>query len=139
MAAAQQHIAWAFGTNTDYYEGNLKSGLEATLPHWKMVARGYLKIAGLAATGNNRPDKRASAIEAAYKRHIPLKDHIWLVILPKQLLEDGATKNQPIIDRLNALDINWDIYDWRLNETPDFYTDQITRLVRKQLEAKGQL
>jgi hypothetical protein len=82
LPAAQRHIAWAFGGNRQYFEGDLIPGLVQRLHAWQSVGRGWLAIAGLAATGSNRPDKRASAIEVAYSKHLPLKRHVRLVIFP---------------------------------------------------------
>jgi hypothetical protein len=70
LPAAQRHIAWAFGGNRQYFEGDLIPGLMQGLHAWQSVGLGWLAIAGLAATGSNRPDKRASAIEIAYSKHL---------------------------------------------------------------------
>jgi hypothetical protein len=93
----------------------------------------------LAATGSNRPDKRASAIEVAYSQNLPLKGHARLVIFPQQLLEDDRGRNSAFIEDLVKQDLPWETYDWRPNETPDFYMDELTRIVRRSLEDAGQL
>ena len=118
LAAAQRHISWQFGNNAAYFDGDAKPGLIDEVPHFKMVVRACLKIAALAATGANRPDKRASAIEVAYDTHIPLKDHVRLVILPKQYVEDLGHRNTALIAELDALGLIWEPYDWLPNETP---------------------
>jgi len=139
LVGYRRHIAWAFGSNVAYYDGNLKAGLQDTLKQWQSVGRGCLKIAGLAGTGSNQPDKRASAIEVAYSEHLRLKDHVRLVVMPQQLIEDNGS-NATLIEelRINGID-NWELYDWRPNETPDFFADEITRIIRRYLEGAGQL
>ena len=93
----------------------------------------------MAATGSNRPDKRASAIEVAYSKHLPLKGHARLAIFPQQLIEDDREKNSAFIEELKKSDLSWKTYDWRPNETPDFFMDEIARIVRRSLEDAGQL
>jgi hypothetical protein len=139
LSAAQRYISWQFGNNAAYYDGDPKPGLIEGVPHFKMVVRACLKIANLAATGSNRPDKRASAIEVAYDSHIPLKKHVRLVILPQQYVEDLGDRNTTFIAELNALGLTWETYDWRPNETPEAYMDDITRIVRRYLQNVGQL
>jgi hypothetical protein len=139
LRAAQRHIEWAFGSNRRYYEGDLIPGLRESLRAWQSAGHGYLTIAGLAATGSNRPDKRASAIEVAYARHLPLKDNVRLVIFPQQLIEDERGENSEFVADLRRQGIVWEIYDWRPNEAPDFFMDEITRIVRRSLQEAGQL
>jgi len=139
LPAAQRHIAWAFGGNRQYFAGDLIPGLAQGLHAWQSVGLGYLTIAGLAATGSNRPDKRASAIEVAYSKHLPLKGHARLAIFPQQLIEDHREKNSAFIEELKKSDLSWKTYDWRPNETPDFFMDEIARIVRRSLEDAGQL
>jgi hypothetical protein len=100
LAATQRHIAWAFGGNCQYFEGDLIPGLAQSLHEWQSVGRGWLAIAGLAATGSNRPDKRASAIEVAYAKNLPLKGYVRLVIFPQQLIEDDRGKNSELVEQL---------------------------------------
>ena len=57
-------------------------------------------------------------IGVAYDTHIPLKDHVRLVILPKQYVEDLGHRNSALIAELDALGLIWEPYDWRPNETP---------------------
>jgi hypothetical protein len=139
LPATQRHIAWAFNGNRQYFEGDLIPGLKQALHEWQSVGRGWLTIAGLAATGSNRPDKRASAIEVAYSKNLPLKGHARLAIFPQQLLEDDRGKNSTFIEDLTTHDLPWETYDWRPNETPDFFMDEITRIVRRSLQDLGQL
>jgi hypothetical protein len=109
------------------------------LHNWESVGRGYLAIAALAATGSNRPDKRASAIEIAYSKNLPLKGYARLAIFPQQLIEDDRGKNSPFIEDLTERGLLWETYDWRPNETPDFFMDEVTRIVRRALQDAGQL
>jgi len=105
------------------------------------VAKGFVRIAGLAASGNNSPDHRAASIEIAYAEHVPLKGNVRLVIMPKQFIENPRTssRNRELLDRLDELGIQWDVYDWRANETPNFYLDEIARIVQQHLRKQGQL
>ena len=48
LSAAQRHIAWAFGGNRQYFEGDLIPGLARRLHAWQSVGLGWLTIAGLA-------------------------------------------------------------------------------------------
>ena len=139
LSSAQRHIAWAFGGNRQYFEGDLIPGLAQGLRHWQSVGRGWITIAGLAATGSNRPDKRASAIEVAYSKNLPLKGHARLAIFPQQLVEDDRGKNSAFIEDLAKHDLPWRTYDWRPNEAPDFFVDEVTRIVRLTLQDGGQL
>jgi hypothetical protein len=139
LTAAQRHIAWAFGNNRQYIEGDLIPGLPLGLRPWQSVGLGWLTIAGLAASGSNRPDKRASAIEVAYSKHLPLKGHARLAIFPQQLIEDNRGKNNAFIEDLIKHGLAWRTYDWRPNEPPDFFMDEITRIVRLTLQCLGQL
>lgn len=139
LDAARRHVSWAFGSNRNYYDGALKPGLAGTLRAYQMAATGFLTVAGLAATGHNQPDKRASAIEIAYDKHVPLRGNVRLVVLPQQFIEDGGERNIAFVRQLEALGLAWETYDWRPNEAPDFYLDEITRIVRDFLERSGQL
>jgi hypothetical protein len=139
LTAAQRHITWAFGGNRQYYEGDLIPGLTKSLHAWQSVGRGWLTIAGLAATGSNRPDKRASAIEVAYSRHLTLKGHVRLIIFPHQLIEDDRGRNSEFIADLEKHGLRWETYQWRPNEAPDYFMDEIMRILRRSLERVGQL
>lgn len=140
IAAAMQHIAWAFGTNSGYFDGVLKAGLADTLPYWRSVGRGWIDIARLAAIGADRPDARAAAIEIAYRSAIDLRQgHVRLAIFPQQLIEDERGNNAEFIAALDNLGLTFKIYDWRPNETPDSFMDEVTRIVRQHLEKTGQL
>jgi hypothetical protein len=139
LQAAQRHITWAFGGNRQYFEGDLSPGLMQGLHAWQSVGRGWLAIAGLAATGSNRPDKRASAIEIAYSKHLPLKGHARLAIFPQQLIEDDRGKHSAFIEALTKCGLPWETYDRRPNEAPDFFMDEVTRLVHRSLQDAGQL
>lgn len=140
IEAALHHIAWAFGTKSAYFEGTLLAGLAATFPGWRSVGRGWIDIASLAASGQNQPDARASAIEVAYDQSIDLNQgHVRLAIFPLQLIEDVHGDNADFIDKVAKLGFATQTYDWRPNETPDSFMDEITGIVRRYLEASGQL
>ena len=140
IETAMQHIAWAFGTNAGYFDGVLKAGLADTLPYWRSVGRGWIDIAGLAAIGADRPDARAAAVEVAYNGAIDLRQgHVRLAIFPQQLIEDERGVNAEFIAELDRLGFNFKTYDWRPNETPDSFMDEVTRIVRRHLEEASQL
>ena len=139
IEGARKHIGWAFENNSAYFEGDIRSGLINKIEEWHTVARGYIRIAGLAATGNNTPDKRAAAIEIAYERNVPLKANLQLVILPKQFVENVAagSKNERLLASLKESGANWEMYDWRPHETPNFYLDTISHIVRQYFIRNG--
>jgi hypothetical protein len=140
IAATLQHITWAFGSKTAYFEGTLRADLGDTLPFWRTVGRGWIDIASLAATGRDRPDARASSIEIAYDKSIDLKQgHVRLLIFPQQFIEDDRGRNVEFIAELSKLGLTYKTYDWRPNETPDSFMDEITRIVRRHLDDTGQL
>ena len=138
LKAVNDHIEWAFGAPVDYYDGKLKPDLGKNLPDWDAVGKTYAKIARLASAGSNQPDRRASAIEVAYDRHIPLGE-VKFAILPYQFLEDPRGPNTDMIDRLKAAGVEWQTYDWRPNRSPADFHVEIDRLVREHLERLGQL
>jgi hypothetical protein len=139
LSAARRHIAWAFGDNRSYYDGVLREGVEQNLAGFQWAERSFFKIVSLPATGRNRPDERASAIEIAYSRHIELRGNVRLVIMPQQFIEDGGRKNDPIISILKDLNISWKLYDWRPNESPNFYLDNLNSMVCEWLESEAKL
>jgi hypothetical protein len=130
LDAAAHHIDWAFGSLEAYFDGELKTGVGENLPSWRDVVRSYVDIAGLAGSGGtNQPDRRASAIELAYRKNVPLKGHVKLIVIPKQYLEDGTTENRPFLEKLEAAKVEWETYDWQPNSTPDEFQDEIARAV----------
>lgn len=140
VEAALLHVAWAFGNKTSYLEGRLAPGLADSLPDWRSVGRGWIDIASLAATGRDRPDERASAIELAYSEAIDLRQgHVKLAIFPQQLLEDPRGNNTDLRSQITTLGFSMKTYDWRPNEMPDYFMEEITRIVRKHLEDSRQL
>jgi len=140
IVGALQHIAWAFGSKPAYFEGTVKADLADSLPHWRTVGRGWIDIAGLASTGRDRPDARAASIEVAYAKSIDLKQrHVRLVIFPLQLIEDDRGNNAEFLAQLNSLGLSYKTYNWRPNETPDSFMDEVTFIVRNHLEETGQL
>jgi hypothetical protein len=140
IEAALDHIAWAFGTKTAYFEGTLISGLAETFPAWRTAGRGWIDIANLVGTGRDQPDARASAIEVAYDQSIDLgQGHVTLAIFPQQLLEDARGDNTEFLTDIRKLGFSTKAYDWRPNETPDSFMDEIAGIVRRHLEESGQL
>lgn len=129
--AISGHICWAFGTRKAYYDGELRSEIMQTLAQHETCSRSFLRIAHLATIGNNRPDKRASAIELAFAENILIRNNVELVILPRQFLEDPCGDNQPMIEGLAEANINWECYDWEPNLTPEDFREEITSLVRE--------
>jgi len=138
LSAASGLIGWAFGSAINYFEGKVKPDLKKSLSPWESAAQSYLKIAGLATSGGgrNRPDKRASAIEVAYAQHVALKDNAVFAILPKQLLESGQIKNADFMAKLQATGMNWEIYDWHPNSSPDDFFDEVSKIARDYFKAR---
>lgn len=139
LDAARRHIAWCFETNGAYLDGEVRPELRQSLGYEQMVAHTLLRIVSLASNAHDRPDRRASAIEVAFARNIPLKDNVRLVIVPEQLIEPSTKTGTDFAAALKTLGVAWETYAWRPNETPDHFMDEIERLVRKHLERTGQL
>ena len=140
LTAVRRHITWGFGSVEAYFDGELKPDLMQSLKQWDIVPRSFVDIARLAASGaNEQPDRRASAIEVAYSRHVPLKGHVKLVILPKQYLEDATSKNTAFMKKLKAAKVDWVPYDWQPSTTPDEYRDEISRIAWKYFSRPGVL
>lgn len=136
IKSALQHVQWAFGTEDSYFDANIKSGLTDTLPHWRSVARRWIAIASLASKGKVGLDDRASAIEIAFNHSINLKQgHVKLLVFPQQLLEDPQGANTQFIASIKALGAKFDTYEWRPNESPDSYADQISFVVQKHMHS----
>lgn len=133
MQAAAQHIEWAFGGVVPYFDGHVRPGLLEALPDFDLEGRSVLRIARLASSGHNQPDRRASAIEIAYSRHVPLADHVEFVVLPLQFLESGGVRNAPFFAALEKLGVRWAAYDWRPNMAPDDFRSEIERILRQRL------
>lgn len=138
LKAVTDHIGWAFGSASSYFDGKLKADFGQDMPDWDAVGKTYAKIARLASVGSNQPDRRASAIEVAYSRHVPLTE-VKFAVLPYQFLEDPLGPNTEMIDGLKAAGVNWQTYDWRPNRSPADFHAEIERLVREHLAAQGQL
>jgi hypothetical protein len=138
LQAVNDHIEWAFGTPADYYDGKLKADFAKEIPDWDTGPKTFAKMSKLASEGSNRPDRRASAIELAYDKHISLSE-VKFAILPYQFLEDPRGPNTDMIDRLSAAGVAWEPYQWRANRTPADFHNEVSVLVRDHLAACGQL
>ena len=138
LQAVNDHIHWAFGTPADYYDGRLKADFAKNMPDWEAGPKTFAKISRLASVGSNRPDRRASAIEVAYSRHVGLGE-VKFAILPFQFLEDPHGTNTDMIDKLKAAGVAWETYQWRANRAPADFHSEINRLVREHLATCGQL
>lgn len=138
LQAANDHIAWAFETRANYYDGKLKSGFANQFASWDVGPLTFAKIAGLASVGSNRPDRRASAIELAFNAHVPL-ERIRLIILPKQFMEHPAGDNTEMIDSLAAAGVEWKTYEWQANRAPADFHSEINKIVRGNLNGWGGL
>jgi hypothetical protein len=139
LDSAMAHLEWAFDGRENYFDGTLRHGLMETLRPWDSVARSFVTIAGLASSTHNLPDRRASSIEVCYRQNVPLAKNINFAILPKQYLEDGSYSNTHFIEKLRAAGVDWDVYDWQPNKSPEDFRDEISRLVRSYLKGKGSL
>ena len=136
--AANDHIAWAFETRANYYDGKLKAGFADQFAPWDVGPLTFAKIAGLASVGSNRPDRRASAIELAFNAHVPL-ERIRLIILPKQFMEHPVGDNTGMIDSLAAAGVEWKTYEWQANRAPADFHREINEIVRRNLDGWGGL
>lgn len=134
---AAGHIAWLFGSAEDYYNGDVKADVMGSLQHFESEARSCVAIAELASTGYNAPDDRASAIEAAYFKHVKLKDHARCVVAPKQFLEDNGVQNTQFLKLLRDAGLEILTYDWQPNVPPEFFRGEIRRIVREYLVEQG--
>ncbi|RWY68526.1 hypothetical protein EHI46_24195 [Rhizobium leguminosarum] len=138
LQAVNNHIEWAFGSAANYYDGKVRRDFGADIPDWDTGPKTFAKIARLAAEGSNRPDRRASAIEIAYDRHITL-DHVKFAVLPEQFLESPMGNNSEMLDKLTDAGISWDTYQWRPNRPPSDFHPEINKIVRKYLQGQGEL
>lgn len=139
LQGAADHMAWAFDTRADYFDGRLKPGLMGTLPDWDSHGRTFLEIARLAAEGSNRADLRASSIEVAYSAHVPLNPNVKFAVMPRQFLEDPRGANTPMIDALSTAGIEWETYDWRPNRPPEDFHAEVNGIVRNCLSRRRAL
>ena len=126
---ARKHIAWAFGDNKRYAMGDLKHELLEETPEFDEVGRAFLSLARLASRESNSPDSRASAIEVAFNRRIPLKGNIKFAVFPEQYLESSSGVKSPLLDDLKKLCPKWTTYHWTSNRRPDDYTDEVAEKV----------
>lgn len=131
------HIGWAFEDLAAYLEGDLRPQILDDVPTYETVTRGFVDIARMPASGKNRPDGRAAAVEVAASHHIPLKGNLRFVVLPRQYLEGGAgdAPNDGLLAQLDRLVVGWEVYDWQANKTPNEFRDDITRLVKAHRRA----
>ena len=109
------------------------------MPVHETVTLGYHAIAGMARTGSNQPDKRASAVEIATAHNVPLKGNVPLAVIPRQYLDDDGKENVPFIDQLKALGIVWRTYEWQPNTAPNELQEEIARIVRRYFADAGLL
>ncbi len=134
LISAHRHIEWAFGGVQEYYDAKVKSELAGTIPQWRSVAQNWMRIASLASTGREKPDRRASAIELAYAQSVDLRQgHARLLVFPEQLLEDPNGANSALIKSIRDLNVDFETYAWRPNETPDSFADVISQITRRRL------
>ncbi|HEX8443933.1 MAG TPA: hypothetical protein VF631_09835 [Allosphingosinicella sp.] len=129
--AAVGHIAWAFGSLEEYFDGNLRHDLMEGVPIHETVTRGFHDIARLARIGSNQPDKRASAVEVAASHNVPLSGNVLLAVVPRQYLEDDGSENTSFLAQLRGLGIPWRTYEWQPNTAPNEFQDEISRIVRR--------
>lgn len=134
LVSALRHIEWAFGGMHEYLEARIKPGLTGAIPQWRSVAQSWIRIASLASVGREKPDRRASAIELAYAQSVDLRQgHGRLLVFPEQLLEDPNGRNTAFLESIRKLNIDFETYDWRPNETPDSFADVIAQVIRRRL------
>jgi len=133
LNGAFRHIAWVFGSPANYFDGHIKPELISETPAFDSTTISYLRIAGLASEGSNRPDRRASAVEVAIRTSIVLADHLKHIIAPAQMIEDIGKFDEPLREQLRTLSAEIAVYDWKPNETPDFYMTLVRKMVRDRI------
>lgn len=133
MDSALKQLAFAFENVEDYFEGRIRPNLSSGVPPFDQSTLSYAAIANQANRGVNNPedyDDRASAIEIATDQHLDLKDAVQLAIMPKQFLEgNDGSQNVKLIERLTALGIECDLYDWQSTRSPADYRPEINAKV----------
>jgi hypothetical protein len=127
------HIEWAFGTSSNYYEAKVRPTILGGVPHFDEVAKSYVDITRLASRGHNEPDRRASSIEIALNRHVPVEGNVRLAILPKQYLEDGPHSNREMLSHLRAQGVAWRVYNWQPFSRPIDHQDALTTITKEYL------
>ncbi len=138
-AGAVGHLGWAFASLEDYLEGTLRSGLMEGVPAHETVTLSWHAIAGMARTGSNQPDRRASAVEISTQRNVPLAGNVLLAVVPRQYLDDDGSQNTAFITRLNGLGIPWRTYEWQPNTAPNELQEEIGRIVKQFYASEGLL
>jgi hypothetical protein len=134
LAAAHRHIAWAFGTNREYFQGSLRSGLDSTLGQMEWVLRAFVAIARQGnRSSNTATDMRASSVEVAFNTHLDVRGNVKFVVLPQQIILDSSTEAKEFLGRLSAMGIAYGTYNWDPTWTPDQHMDEVTRLVERYL------
>lgn len=136
-SAVAGQIGWAFGSVATYFDGEVRKDILQEVPRHETVTRSFVDITRLARSGSNQPDKRASAIEVASRHDVNLKGNIRLAILPKQYLEDPSSNNVDFMERLKEEDIEWKVYNWQPNTTPDEFQDEIAQIARAWFKENG--
>lgn len=130
-AAVTRYLSWMFGSVDAYYEGEIRPDILNGVEPYQTVTRGIVDIARMPATGSNRPDGRAAAIEVASSHNVGLQGHVRLAVIPKQYLQgDGNDPNAEFMELLKAQGIRWRTYDWQPNRSPNEYRDEIARIVK---------
>jgi hypothetical protein len=137
--AAAGHIAWAFGSVQNYYDGHLRQNILDDVPEYESVTRGFIDIARMGRSGSNRHDTRASAVELALDHDVDLQGNVLLAVLPKQYVEAPAGPNLEFLEKLRSLAIDFDLYDWQPNTSPDEFEEKISELVNMRLSREGWL
>lgn len=124
------HINWVFQSRSRYYHAKVNEDAQTRLMPWQSVEKSYFDIAQMASPLHNRPDRRASAIEVAFRQSFQIQDSCEFMIMPKQLLEWGKNSNTQMVRQLQEAGVEWATYNWTSNSRPfEFYEE-----VSKKLE-----
>lgn len=138
LKSAEKLIAWAFGSNLAYFQGQPRSGLGQDVKPWELAATGYVRISTSAASSVDAPDRRASTIEVASNQNVQLKNQCKIVIIPDRFLESTkGSRNESFESKLTSLGIKARTYQWKPNFTPDDHMEEVESIVHSYFLEKG--
>jgi hypothetical protein len=137
--SVRRFITWAFGSLSGYLDRKLRdeAELSKTYQHWQFVPGRFVHIARQGAPGQNEhPDGRASSVEVAYDKHVPLHSAVRCIIVPDAFLEDATTKTQnpTLLEFARKYSVDIKVYQWRPNDAPNWHMSQVEKLCREEME-----
>lgn len=134
----KRFIRWAFGTLDKYKDQELldHDSLRKTYKSFHHAVDRYIHIVRQSSRSQNQfPDQRAASIEVAYDQHLPLKA-VRCAIIPDVLIEDpyDRSPNTSLVGILSKHKIQYRLYSWRANDTPESHMQELERLCREEME-----